>query len=202
MKNQFDVEAAHWDKQQYRLRRTKRFAEAIKDSLPLKKNFKGLDFGCGTGLLGFNFLDTINHMTFWDSSEGMIEQVNNKITDNSRAIGQICDIFTVSPAERFDLIVTLQALHHVPDAYGAVKILSEMTMPGGYLCLADLVEEDGSFHGEHLETAHNGFNVADLESHLNGLGLEKVSTTYPFINEKVIDGEKKQFPLFLLIYKK
>jgi tRNA (cmo5U34)-methyltransferase len=200
-KSSFNKASADWDKKPYRIERMNIFAQAIGKHIPLNEKMKGLDFGCGTGLLGFELLQKMDHMTFWDTSEGMIEEVKNKINDETRAKGEVQNIFKVERKERFDLIVTFQALHHVPDAYEAVKTLADLLNPGGYLCLADLVEEDGSFHQGEV-VPHNGFNVEVWEKYLTDLGLGKITTDYPFVNRRERNGVLRDYPLFLTIFQK
>lgn len=45
-----------------------------------------------------------------------------------------------------------------------------MLNPGGYLCIADLEEEDGSFH-EGKETVHNGLDPSFLARILSEKGF-------------------------------
>jgi tRNA/tmRNA/rRNA uracil-C5-methylase (TrmA/RlmC/RlmD family) len=43
-------------------------------------NESAVEFGCGTGLVGFQLIENFKSITFVDSSSGMIEQVNKKIS--------------------------------------------------------------------------------------------------------------------------
>ena len=49
-------------------------------------------------------------------------------------------------AGKFDLIFTQMVLHHVSDIETIINRLSQLLNPGGYLAVADLYEEDGSFY--------------------------------------------------------
>lgn len=198
----FNKEAKQWDSNAYRVERARVIAEAIKKDTQLQTGYTGLDFGCGTGLLGFNFIEDSAHFMFIDTSEGMIEQVRNKIEESSHNADALAADLTKNPVERsFDLIVTLQALHHIEQYKTILDILSSLLTDRGYLCIADLLAEDGSFHnGETVE--HRGFDAAQIESYLTASGLEKISTSIPFKNKKVIDGTEKEFPVFLTIFQK
>ncbi|MBN2627486.1 MAG: methyltransferase [Spirochaetales bacterium] len=200
----FDEAAADWDKQEYRHKRLLTVSDAIAGEIPLSDSMNGLDFGCGTGLLGFSLIDRIGHMTFVDTSPGMIDQVRLKGREGyeNKASWEVRDINGGDWSAAFDLIVSMMALHHVPDALGALEQLAKVLEPGGYLGLCDLEEEDGSFHPPHMEYIHRGFNVKLLEDHLTALGLEKVSRTTPFVNRKEVEGKVKEYPLFLLVYRK
>jgi len=200
----FDRAAAEWDQQEYRLNRLKVIARAMEREIPLIKTMKGLDFGCGTGLLGFSLIDKIAYMTFVDTSEGMIEQVRLKAERDyaGRAGWQVRDIVAEGLEGCFDLIVSNMALHHIPDVTAALTILSRALNRGGYMGLCDLEREDGTFHGEGADIPHPGFDVDGMESLLSSLGLEKVSTTTPFVNRKVVEGEEREYPLFLTVFRK
>ena len=65
------------------------------------------------------------------------------------------------PAQRFDLIYTAMTLHHVPDTDHILRVFHDLLKPGGTLCIADLDQEDGSFHGPEVDV-HHGFDQADL----------------------------------------
>ncbi|MDC7223879.1 MAG: SAM-dependent methyltransferase, partial [Spirochaetales bacterium] len=97
--------------------------------------------------------------------------------------------------------VTLQALHHIEDRERALGILTDHLEKGGFLCLADLVEEDGSFH-KNESVPHNGFKVEELEEILGRLGLRKISTTYPYSNSRTRKGKVREYPVFLMIFQK
>jgi hypothetical protein len=79
-----------------------------------------------------------------------------------------------------------------------------MLNPGGYLCIADLVTEDGSFHSEHPDfDGHNGFDCYEIQIYLinNGFKIDYYKTCYK-ITKTVNNSETKQFPVFLVIGKK
>ena len=48
-----------------------------------------------------------------------------------------------------------------------------MLVEGGHLCIVDLEEEDGSFHGDGFD-GHRGFNRAALGSSLSHAGFTDV----------------------------
>ena len=62
---------------------------------------------------------------------------------------------------KFDLIFTQMVLHHVTDIERIINKFHQLLNPNGYLAIADLYEEDGSFHGDGF-TGHKGFNIDSL----------------------------------------
>jgi hypothetical protein len=77
-----------------------------------------------------------------------------------------------------------------------------MLAPNGCLCVADLVQEDGSFHGEGFH-GHNGFSRDGFERLLGtaGLGIEHWDTCFT-IDRQSGDGERRSFSVFLATAKR
>lgn len=48
--------------------------------------------------------------------------------------------------ERFDGIISAMALHHIKDTQHLLRTFTSHLHPGGFIALADLDREDGSFH--------------------------------------------------------
>jgi len=71
----------------------------------------------------------------------------------------------------------------------------------GYLCLSDLVKEDGSFHGPG-EDVHHGFDRKELTGILqaNGFSMDYYSECYTI--EKEAGDTIKRYPIFLMIGRK
>lgn len=53
--------------------------QAVRSELVDTKGKTALDYGCGTGLVGFGLIDIFQSMLFVDASPQMIEQVKRKI---------------------------------------------------------------------------------------------------------------------------
>jgi 2-polyprenyl-3-methyl-5-hydroxy-6-metoxy-1,4-benzoquinol methylase len=60
------------------------------------------------------------------------------------------------PTDRFNLIVTAMTMHHVEDVETVLVRLGSMLAEEGWLAIADLCQEDGSFHPD-FTVPHNGF---------------------------------------------
>jgi len=89
-------------------------------------------------------------------------------------------------------------LHHILDIDLIVDKLGKMLNPKGYLAIADLYTEDGSFHGEGF-TGHNGFDPNLLSSALKKVGFKNISHQECFIiNRESQNGTKSRYPVFLL----
>ena len=76
----FDPYVKDWDTES-RTERAKAIANEIRTHIEINSNKKSaMEFGCGTGLVGFQFVDTFKSITFVDSSSGMLEQVKRKLS--------------------------------------------------------------------------------------------------------------------------
>jgi 2-polyprenyl-3-methyl-5-hydroxy-6-metoxy-1,4-benzoquinol methylase len=63
---------------------------------------------------------------------------------------------------KFDGIISSMTLHHVDDLKTMFDKLYSMLKPGGFIALADLETEDGSFHSEDTGVFHFGFSRKEL----------------------------------------
>jgi hypothetical protein len=88
--------------------------------------------------------------------------------------------------------------HHVEDIDGVLNKFYSFLNPGGFLAIADLYPEDGSFHGEGF-TGHLGFDPEELSSKLSAHGFRDISYRECFVMKKVPDnGENREYPIFLM----
>ena len=161
-----------------------------------------LEFGAGTGVTSFILKDSLKEITLMDNSSEMVKVMNNKIkiskVKNLKTLN-----FNLEKAElkdkKFDFIFNQMVLHHITDIENIITKFYNLLNPGGFLAIADLYIEDGSFHGEGF-TGHNGFDPAELSSLLLKSGFENISHRKCFvINKKISDTETKQFNVFLII---
>ena len=74
----FDQLAKKWDDEK-RIERAKQIAVAIKSKFKADHYASGLEFGCGTALVSFNLKSYFDKLLLIDSSEGMIQIVQDKI---------------------------------------------------------------------------------------------------------------------------
>ena len=201
----FDQIAATYDNQPHRNERAQAAARGIRASVPLTPRITALEYGCGTGLLSFALQPYLGHITLADRSTGMLTVLDEKIAAfgfTNMAPLQL-DLSTGSPPPfKVDLIYTLMTLHHIPDTVKILQSFYEMLRAPGYLCVADLDQEDGSFHGLEDRTVHKGFDRAEFENLVRQAGFHKVSFATIFQTPKVVGGETRHFPLFLMTAQK
>jgi predicted TPR repeat methyltransferase len=202
----FDQAAAGWDQKQRRVELAAKIAAGISNALPLTKEMKALEYGCGTGLVGLALAPQLQTLTAVDTSSGMLEVLARKIAEDniSNVSPQRLDLLTEPLAEKFDLIFCAMTLHHIREVDQLLARFCDMLNVWGYLAVADLQEEDGSFHDPDAEgIMHHGFDPAELATTLTGLGLEQVAVAEVHSIIKAGDsGEERSYPVFLLTGKK
>jgi tRNA (cmo5U34)-methyltransferase len=202
LKNEFDIKAADWDKNPMHWDRSEAIAKEIIRLIPLKKEMTALEFGAGTGIASFLLKDNLKEILLMDNSSEMVRMMNEKII--TTGAGNLKTIlFDLEHYDykgtNFDFIFTQMALHHVSDIEIIISRFYKLLNTGGYLALADLYEEDGSFHGEGF-IGHHGFNPDSLSVLLKQYHFSEIShwPCYKF-DRKISDTKTKQFDVFLLI---
>ena len=172
----FDARAESWDDLQ-KVKRAEEVAAAMRRAVPLSRTMRALEYGAGTGLLSFCLRDALGPITLADSSAGMRAVAERKIAAAEARELRVIDLDLMrdpTPVERYDLIFSMMTLHHVPDVPRAFGAFHAMLNPGGWLALADLDAEDGSFHGPEVEV-HHGFERSTLGSWLVAAGFADVA---------------------------
>jgi 2-polyprenyl-3-methyl-5-hydroxy-6-metoxy-1,4-benzoquinol methylase len=193
----FDERAKDWDADPEKVERARVVAEAIRTRVPLPPGTRLLDYGCGTGLLGFALQPYLAAVSLADISPGMLEMLTGKIktagVTNMTPVR--LDLGTDPlPAERYHVIASLMALHHIPDTQGILLKFHTLLEPGGYIAIADLEKEDGSFHGTEMTDVHLGFEREALQAQAEAAGFGEVafSTVH-----QVLKGDRA-YPIFLM----
>ena len=193
----FDARAATWDEDPAKRRRAAEIAAAIRARVKLSADMKALEYGAGTGLLSFELADALGSIVLTDNSIGMLDVARAKIaarcTDQMtvRSLDLTVDPL---PVERFDLVYSMMTLHHVPDTTSLLDKLHALLRPRGYLCVADLDAEDGSFHGTAVNV-HHGFDRNALGASLRTVGFEDVQFSTCF---EIPRGERR-YTVFLVV---
>ncbi|HZQ59135.1 MAG TPA: class I SAM-dependent methyltransferase [Acidimicrobiales bacterium] len=192
----FDERAATWDDDPAKVARAQQVAATIKDAVPLDQQTRLLEYGAGTGLVSEALRDAVGPLTLADTSAGMRAVMERKAGSGALRGARIWDIdLSSAPApagEQFDMVVTAMTLHHIADLEPVLAAFAGLLRPGGHLCIADLEEEDGSFHGEGFH-GHHGFRRDELERLLVGAGFGDVS----FRACGHVDRGGAPFPVFL-----
>jgi cyclopropane fatty-acyl-phospholipid synthase-like methyltransferase len=152
----FDQAAATWDLAERRVALAHAVTEAIAARVPLSREQSVLDFGCGTGLVTLELGPKVGTMAGADTSPGMLKTLAEKAKAQGLTL-HLLSLNTDWPTELggpYDLIVSSMTLHHVPDVPALFHQFERHLQPGGQVALADLDEEDGSFHEDGVGYHH------------------------------------------------
>jgi ubiquinone/menaquinone biosynthesis C-methylase UbiE len=192
----FDERAPDWDNPE-RIDRAMAAADAIRRVIPLSPDLRVIEIGAGTGLLALAIAHEVGSVVLADPSTGMLAVAEEKVARAELAnVRMLPFALTVDPLpdDRFDLAVSLLALHHVADTAAALDALFTLLEPGGRLALVDLDAEDGTFHSDPDAEVHHGFARDDLWMRADAAGFRDVA----FTTVDQIAKRDRVYPLFLL----
>ena len=192
----FDQQAATWDDNPLRRAMAAAVAAAIQADVPLRPEWTALEYGCGTAALSFRLSGQLSQIVAADSSPGMLEQVRQKL-----AVTGVANILPLQldlgseppPPTRFNFIACAMSVHHVEDLRRLAAAFATLLVPGGWLAIADLEAEDGSFH-EDQAVPHHGFEPAVLANLLKAAGL----TGAAWRTIHTMERNGRAYPIFLL----
>ena len=198
--SEFDARAREWDKDKMHKDRSVAIAAELEKMIPLNPSMKALEYGAGTGILSFLLKDRFSEITLMDNSQEMIKVCVEK-TEYHRTKHIIPLWFDLEHRNfdgKFDIIYNQMVLHHVNDYENIIETFYSMLNQEGYLAIADLYPEDGSFHGIDVKV-HLGFDPENLVKILKQSGFKHIEYKTCF-EVKRESGEK--YPVFLLVAKK
>ena len=194
----FDEMAKTWDDDPMKVERAQVVAELIVDRLAPTSATRLFEYGAGTGLVSQHLQAHVGPITMADTSQGMRDAMAAKIAAGTLPADARIESTDLAadptPGERFDLVVTVQVLHHVADLATVLAAFAAITEPGGHLCIVDLEAEDGSFHGDGFG-GHHGFHRSELAAELHAAGFADITFEHAYDLAK--DGH--DYPLFLAI---
>lgn len=189
----FDERAATWDDDPEKVARARHIADAIREAIPVTGEMRLLEYRAGTGLLAQFLAPHVGPLTLADPSEGMRGVMRDKAERGDLPGAKVVDI-DLANGDRFDLVVSLMALHHVPEPASALMRLAAVTDPGGWIALVDLEAEDGSFHGEGFG-GHHGFEQEQLRGWFEAAGYGPAT----FSRVHAVTKDDRDYPLFLAV---
>lgn len=204
MSSYFDGAASTWDGEPRRVALAKAVGEAIQQCARPTKAMDMLEYGAGTGLVSLYLLPHVRSVVSADNSPGMLEILQNKLTHGrlEHIKVMLLDLEKQPvPPERYDLIVTSMAMHHVAETDKVLRAFHALLRPGGVVCIADLDTEPGLFHDDEVAKGvhHRGFERAKLKQQLGETGFhDMVDVTAHTIHKPVERGQERAFPIFLI----
>ncbi|MBN1596626.1 class I SAM-dependent methyltransferase [candidate division FCPU426 bacterium] len=197
----FERAARTWDQESRRVELARTIAVAMQRELAFAGQEVVLDFGAGTGLVTLHIAAQVKRMYAVDTSRGMLAQLRKKYRREKAGNIRILpiDIFTDSPPEPVDVIISAMTLHHVPDIEALARRFYSLLRSGGRCALADLEEEQGDFHAHTEGVYHFGFAPETLRAWFGNAGFQNLAVrNIHATSRRTATGEEKSFPVFLL----
>ena len=196
MSERFNQAAQEWDKGDMRQNIAHAVFQTISSRIALLNTMNIMDFGAGTGLLSFKIAPMVSEVVGVDLSEKMLEQLASKNTAELAVKPLYHDILSEPLNEQFHGIVSSMAMHHVPDTAELFKAFHRHLKQDGFVAIADLDAEDGTFHSHGNEGVyHFGFEREALRETIENAGFRNVRFhhAYTFVRET------NEYPIFLVI---
>ena len=194
----FDTRAEGWDKGDVRVNGALTIADAIEKKIELNATMQIMDFGVGTGLLGFEIAKRVKKVYGVDTSTQMLVKLKEKNTPALNIETYCQDIIKEPIEKKFDGIVSSMTLHHVENLKAFFETIYKNLNEDGFIAIADLETEDGTFHSDNSGVFHFGFNKELLVDVVQKVGFKEIA----FENINTIKKPHRDFGVFLLTAKK
>lgn len=194
-KDYFQHKAQNYEQNPQRVANVVAIAAAMRAKVDFQQQMHILDFGAGTGLLLQQIAPLVQKITAVDISPAMTAVLKAKQTDLGCELDILqLDLLQTELSSRFDGIISSMTLHHIEDIAALLARFWQLLQPGGFIALADLDLEDGSFHTEDTGVFHQGFDRSWLAQLAAAAGFVDISIT----DAGVVSKPHGDYPLFLL----
>jgi len=146
-------------------------------------------------LLSFKIAPMVKTVVGVDLSEKMLEQLESKNSD-TLSVKAMCQNICEEPLnQQFHGIISSMAMHHVEDTADLFRAFHTHLKRDGFIAIADLESEDGTFHSHGNDGVHHfGFERDTLRQTIENAGFEHVRFHHAYTVEK----ESKNYPIFLV----
>lgn len=198
--NEFYNRAREWDKDKMHMDSSVAIAVELENMIPLSNSMKALEYGAGTGILSFLLKDRFAEISLMDNSREMIKVCIEKTEYHKTK--HIIPLWVNLEYEafngKFDVIYNQMGLHHIKDYEAIIHTFYSLLNPEGYLAIADLYPEDGSFHSTDVNV-HLGFDPDKLKEIFMKNGFKNIEYKTCF---EVKREAGAKYPVFLMVGKK
>jgi cyclopropane fatty-acyl-phospholipid synthase-like methyltransferase len=194
-KDFFAEKASTYEQDRARVDNVKQIATAILNAIKLHGSLRLMDFGAGTGLLLGEIAPYVGKITAVDVSPAMTAQLREKL-DRLACPVEILQLDLESTAldRKFDGIISSMTLHHVKDVPRIFETFYSLLHDGGFIALADLDREDGSFHSQDTGVHHAGFEREALCQTARAAGFREVTV----VRASTLHKHGRDYGVFLL----
>ncbi|MEW9699546.1 class I SAM-dependent methyltransferase [Paenibacillus sp. SI8] len=163
-------------------------SDAIREYVVDANSKNAIDFGCGTGLVGMNLVNEFNSMLFLDTSQNMINQIKQKISDfHIQNVDTLCFDFEKAGLSDLhaDYIFMAQVLLHIHDVEFVLSRLFDVLNEGGHLLIVDFNKNEQVVS----DLVHNGFNQGKLTDIMAKIGYRNIRSKTFYDGSKIFMGQ-------------
>lgn len=194
-RDHFAHKAETFDQNPMRVDNVANIADTLRAAVSLDPAMRLVDFGSGTGLLLERIAPYVGHITAVDVSPSMNAQLSAKLGQLGCEVDiRAVNLITTDLPGTFDGVISSMTMHHIQDVATLLGKFRAMLKPGGFIAIADLDAEDGSFHSEDTGVFHNGFERAWIAAQAEAAGFSGVRV----VSASVVRKPQRDYPVFLL----
>jgi cyclopropane fatty-acyl-phospholipid synthase-like methyltransferase len=191
----FKHKSKSWDMNSKRVKNAKSIASLIVKNIKFNGAMEIMDLGAGTGLLSYFIAPHVSKIIAVDNSPSMLEEFKNKASEfESETEILAADISTDDLGRTFDGIISSMTIHHVEDTKALFSKLYALLNDNGFIAIADLDTENGSFHSDNAGVFHYGFDRKMLETIAKEVGFKEIT----FELASTINKPQATFTVFLM----
>ena len=192
----FAHKSKSWDMKSKRVKNAKGIAEHIIEGVQLSADMKIMDFGAGTGLLSYFIAPFVHTIVAVDNSPSMLEIFKEKSSEFECKTEVLeLDLSQEDIEGKFDGIISSMSIHHLEDTKALFSKLYNMLENNGFIAIADLDSENGSFHSDNTGVFHYGFKRETLEYIAKEVGFKNIR----FELASSIKKPHSDFTVFLML---
>ena len=191
----FKNKSKSWDMSSMRVQNAKSIADLIVKNIKFNETTEVMDLGAGTGLLSYFIAPHVAKIIAVDNSPSMLDEFKNKASEfDSETEIMAADISTDDLGRTFDGIISSMTIHHVEDTKALFSKLYAMLNENGFIAIADLDTENGSFHSDNAGVFHYGFDRKMLGTIAKEVGFKEIT----FDLASTINKPQATFTVFLM----
>lgn len=200
MNDNFAHRAAEWDSPE-KTKMTEIFVAEMLRLVDIQNDWKALEIGAGTGLVGMQLLSKVGNLVFEDTSAAMLDVLKGKLTAESPVEIVHGEVYDYNKQD-IDLAFSCMAFHHIPDIERTLNHLAVITKPNATVVIGDLLSEDGSFH-RFEPIPHKGFDLDWLKNQFKKAGFQVLTAEpYHVLRRERTEGVITDYLQFILVARK
>ncbi|WP_339917047.1 class I SAM-dependent methyltransferase [Yeosuana marina] len=198
-KDYFSEKAKDYDTHKPRTVNVENIAQGILKESFFSKDMSIMDFGSGTGLLLTEVAPYVKKISAVDISTSMNEVLRSKKDIIECELELIeTDLTKEAFNKTFDAIISSMTIHHIKNVLELFRKFYSLLNKNGFIAIADLDLEDGSFHTTDTGVFHFGFDREEFLNTAKKAGFKdlKIETV------SVVEKPTGKYPVFLLTGRK